>query len=120
MVEGAPGALGQALDVLLSNAARHGRGTVTVTVAPTDVWVELLVSDEGRMDIDQADALFIQRDQGGPHGIGLRLARRLVESEGGTIDVVSPNPTTLRIRLPLASANTHDLAHSETVGSSTT
>lgn len=99
-VVGAPGAVGQALDVLLANATKHGRGTVTVSIVPSDVWVELRVGDEGSIRLD-ADELFLERSRTDTHGIGLRLARRLIESEGGSLDLASTSPTVFRIRLPL-------------------
>lgn len=47
VIEASPGAAGQAIDVLLDNALRHGTGTVTVTVWATGQAVTVGVADEG-------------------------------------------------------------------------
>ncbi|MEZ5321361.1 MAG: HAMP domain-containing sensor histidine kinase [Microthrixaceae bacterium] len=98
----AQGAVGQALDVMLWNAARHGRGDVTVALDVTEGWVELTVADEGSITTDRAEEIFVQTQRGGGHGIGLPLARRVVEAEGGRLDLVSLDPTTFRVRLQLS------------------
>ncbi|MFE7352621.1 sensor histidine kinase [Streptomyces sp. NPDC057543] len=98
----------QILDVLLSNAATHGRGTVTVHAKATAGVVAVGVEDEGD-GIPEAgtDGVFERRGgeggrsggdaaQGGPaagsHGIGLALARSLAEAEGGRLFVSRPRP----------------------------
>jgi signal transduction histidine kinase len=100
-VRAAPGALGQAVDVLLSNALRHGGGQTTVAVRQVDGRVEVAVGDDGpgvhrsvrgRL-FDPAAATH------DGHGIGLPLARLLVEAEGGSLDLVDPDSATFRIRL---------------------
>lgn len=76
-------AIGQCLQVLLDNALEHGEGTITVHVSslpahdPTQRgWVRLCVSDEGPgFDPDAVP------------GRGLRLAKSLVQAEGGRIKV---------------------------------
>jgi signal transduction histidine kinase len=88
-------AVGQALQVLLDNAVAHGRGTVTVRVGPTlpaeeGPGVRVCVSDEGPgIDPRQADGRVGVDRGGGPlpltGGRGLRLARSLVEAEGGRL-----------------------------------
>lgn len=87
-VRGSEPLLRQALDCLLDNAVRHGEGTVTVTVRSTDDAVAVAVADEGagfapdgRADADAAG-----------HGIGLSLARRLVDTSGGRLVIADPGP----------------------------
>lgn len=103
-VRAAPGALGQAVDVLLSNALRHGGGTATVAVRTAGGRVEVAVSDEGRgVDASVRPRLFdpaAATPDG--HGIGLPLAKMLVDAEGGSIDLEDPGSATFRIVLPAA------------------
>lgn len=101
VIEAAPGAVGQTLDVLLWNAVRHGRGQVTVRVESDGDWAELTVRDQGSIDATSVDEMFVQSATIDDHGIGLPLARRIIESEGGRLDVASMSPTTFRIRLPI-------------------
>ena len=100
MVQAAPGAVGQALDVLVSNATVHGNGTIVIDIAVADAWVELTVADEGSISPEEADDVFVDRPTREGHGIGLPLARRLIEAEGGRLDLASRAPVTFRIRLP--------------------
>jgi signal transduction histidine kinase len=100
-VRAAPGALGQAVDVLLSNALCHGDGPATVTMRRVRGRVEVEISDAGPgVDPSVRARLF---DPAAPrpdgHGIGLPLARLLVDAEGGTLDLVDPATATFRIRL---------------------
>lgn len=94
-----PGGLGQAVDVLLDNALVHGSGSVTVRVQRLDRHGDLVVTDEGSGV--EADQLFTRRSGTDGHGLGLTLARTLVESDGGSLELVSPRPAAFRIRLPL-------------------
>jgi signal transduction histidine kinase len=98
-------ALGQSLQVLLDNALEHGAGTITVDVAEVAGGVRLCVSDEGagipaerelatlfaavdpRRDRAQRGTLL--HDEG---GLGLPLARSLVEAEGGRISIERARP----------------------------
>ncbi|HEX9683222.1 MAG TPA: HAMP domain-containing sensor histidine kinase [Acidimicrobiales bacterium] len=96
----AEGALGQAIDVLIDNARRHGRGAITVTVSSAGSHASVAVADEGRVSEDQAIALFSSAASPDGHGIGLRLARTLVEADGGRLDLVSANPTTFNLTVP--------------------
>jgi signal transduction histidine kinase len=85
----APVVLDEILDVLLSNAERHGEGAVTVaTERLGDRWLELQVGDEGPGFGGDAERAFLRRspDASG-HGIGLALARSLAEAEGGRLTV---------------------------------
>jgi signal transduction histidine kinase len=97
-----PAALRHSLDVLVTNAYDHGAGRTTITTAPAAAGgVTIDVSDEGPGFADP-DAAFTRRSADATgHGIGLTLARSLIEAEGGRLLVVRPGPSpTVRILLP--------------------
>ncbi len=80
------GAVRQILDVLVSNAVRHGDGVVTVAARNVPGGVAIEVVDEGRGVPGDSDAIFTRRGSAGEdHGIGLALARSLAEAEGGRL-----------------------------------
>ena len=96
-------AIRQVLGVLLDNALRHGRGTVTVATRETAQAVAVDIADEGR--IDTPDQLFVRRSPAAAgHGIGLALARSLTEAEGGRLLLSRQEPTTFTLLLPLVPA----------------
>ena len=103
-VRAAAGAVGQALDVLIDNALRHGAGRVRVTVERAVDHGLITVEDEGGgIATDVGDGLFERRPAGpGQHGIGLALARTLVEADGGRLKLVRTAPAAFRITLPAA------------------
>ena len=103
-VVAAVGAVGQVLDILLSNAARHGEGTVVVRVSDDERHARFEVEDGGRgIEPANAGALFERNDNSDDHhGIGLALARTLVATEGGTITLVRATPPILRVEFPRA------------------
>ena len=80
-------AIAQALDVLLDNAWHHGRGTVTVEARDIAMGVAITVTDEGPGIDTGADDIFRRHRTGTAatrgEGIGLALARSLVDGEGG-------------------------------------
>jgi signal transduction histidine kinase len=84
----------QVLDVLVANAATHGRGAVTVRARETAGVLALDIEDEGPGVPDDLDP-FTRRDgngYGNGHGIGLALARSLVDAEGGRLFLSRPGP----------------------------
>jgi signal transduction histidine kinase len=84
-------AIRQILDVLVSNAERHGRGAVTISArssAPGAVVIQ--VTDEGRSTLD-AQHIFDRRTDGS-HGVGLALARTLAEAEGARLILERAGP----------------------------
>ena len=103
-VRAAAGAVGQALDVLLDNALRHGAGPVRVVVESAGDHGQVTVEDQGPGIAPEASAALFERPAGGPgaHGIGLALARTLVQADGGRLDLVRASPASFRITLPLA------------------
>ncbi len=93
-----PDRLHQALSNLVANALRHtpAGGRITLSAERAAGGVELVVADTGA-GIDAADLPFIfdrfwrgdrARGRGGS-GLGLPIARRLVEAHGGAITVDS-------------------------------
>jgi signal transduction histidine kinase len=90
-------AVRQVLAVLLDNAARHGAGTVTLTVRDADGALAFDVADDGPGLDDVVPPL--PGTTG--HGIGLVLARRLAEAEGGRLWLSRPAPPVFTLLLPL-------------------
>lgn len=97
------GALRQVLSVLLDNASVHGAGTVTVSTREALGAVAVDVSDEGPPLQVRDDELFERRrDRASGHGIGLALARRLAEAEGGRLHLGRTAPPTFTLLLRVA------------------
>jgi signal transduction histidine kinase len=93
------------VDVLLDNALIHGRGTVTVAIESSDHAIQVDVGDEGTSPVD-ADP-FSDRRTETRHGIGLRLARTLAESQGGELGLDERPTTVFRLVLPDAGHVVH-------------
>ena len=93
-----PAVVTHIVDVLLDNALVHGRGTVTVHARATPSAVEVEVGDEGTPPVE-ADPFSERRPDSG-HGIGLRLARTLTESQGGRLDLEEGPRTVFQLTLP--------------------
>jgi signal transduction histidine kinase len=104
VAQASPGAVGQALDVLLENALEHGSGAVTVTVGAADGGALVTVADEGAGIPEEAEQAIFERGSSlaGGSGVGLHLARALVEADGGRIVLASRAPTRFEIRLRAA------------------
>jgi signal transduction histidine kinase len=93
--------LREALDVLLDNALRHGAGTVTVTVRAGAATVVVEVSDEGAGVSSALSAHIFDRgvSTASSSGIGLPLARSLVESDGGRLELRQREPPVFALYL---------------------
>jgi PAS domain S-box-containing protein len=116
-VIGDAGRLAQVVDNLLSNALKFtpSGGGVHIRVSQTSTTALIEVADSG-IGIPQGEqaALFsrffrterAQRDAVAGVGLGLSIAKALVEAHGGDIDFSSSDEegTTFRVRLPLAEA----------------
>jgi hypothetical protein len=95
-------ALSQILDVLIDNADQHGAGAITVTVRTLDDAVAIDVADEGPRLLGDPAVMFERRT--GPaagHGIGLALARRLAEAQGGRLRLAIPGAPGLHPAAPV-------------------
>jgi signal transduction histidine kinase len=94
-----PDRLLQVLDVLVANAAAHGRGQVRVTVRDVVDGLAIDVADEGRLTADPTRVF--ARGVGSGTGIGLALAREVAESVGGRLLLTTTDPTVFGVVLPL-------------------
>jgi signal transduction histidine kinase len=86
------------VDVLVDNALRHGRGDVRLVVDRDDALAWIDVADDGERPTDRDVFAEGSGDRG--HGIGLRLARTLAESVGGSLTLLDTATTTFRLALP--------------------
>ena len=115
-IEVDPDRIGQVLGNLLDNALRHTDpgGSVRVSCAGEGGWVRYRVTDSGEgIAAEHLPHVFdrfyradVARDRlHGGSGIGLTIARALVEAHEGTIEAASPGPgygATFTVRLPAA------------------
>jgi signal transduction histidine kinase len=101
-----PDKLAQVVGNLVENALRHGGGTVTVTLTATATGAELTVADEGEGIAPQAAGRvftkFWRGSRRGGTGLGLYIAKGLVEAHGGSIeaDRAQSGGALLRVTLP--------------------
>lgn len=96
-----PAAGAQILDVLIDNAAVHGRGAITVRAHGTGGIVAIDVTDEGPPLDREAHELFARRN-GSDRGIGLPYARKLAAAEGARLTLAAHAPPTFRLLVAVA------------------
>jgi signal transduction histidine kinase/CheY-like chemotaxis protein len=106
--------LHQVLDNLIDNAIKYGATRIDIRVGSQSGSALLEVEDDGEgMEAELIDGLFEPFKQGpqtlartrGGLGLGLALARRLVDAHGGTIGAASPGRgkgSRFTVKLPLA------------------
>ncbi|MGO1481382.1 MAG: ATP-binding protein [Brachybacterium sp.] len=102
-VWGSTGPLTQVIATLVENALAHGAGRTTLKVRRNDHSTVVEVSDEGGgIDPELGSSIF-ERAVSGPSssgtGVGLALARTLVEDDGGRLELLTENPTTFGVFL---------------------
>ncbi len=101
-------ALRTVLDVLLSNALTHGAGTVRLAARAAEETVVIEVSDEGSGVTGEPNRIFHRRSaESRGTGIGLALARSLVEADGGRLELMRAVPPTFAVLLPMARPGAH-------------
>ena len=102
-----PSSLSQAIATLVENSLKYGAGTVTVStrkgVSSRSIFVE--VTDEGEgVSEEIAPHIFRRGVSGhGSSGIGLALAKDLIEADGGRIELTSRQPVVFTISLSAVS-----------------
>jgi signal transduction histidine kinase len=101
-----PARLREAIGVLLDNALRHGEGSVVVSARGEDGTVVIEVSDGGAGVPDELAAHIFERgvSGGGSTGVGLALARALVDADGGRLELSTARPATFAVFLPVPKA----------------
>src|SRR5262249_41047978 len=94
---------------VLDNAQRHAKSTVAVELEANGHTAELFVTDDGPgVPVDQRARVFDRfarvddgRDrQSGGAGLGLAIARRIVEGHGGTISIADSSAGTPLVGRP--------------------
>ncbi|WP_436492133.1 ATP-binding protein [Actinokineospora sp. HUAS TT18] len=107
LAKATPARLREAIGVLLDNALRHGGGTVILTARPGDAaTVVVEVTDAGAGVPDELVPHIFDRgvSGAGSTGLGLALARALVDSDGGRLELSTARPATFTVFLPVPRA----------------
>jgi signal transduction histidine kinase len=114
-VRGNNAMLRHALDVLLDNARRHGAGPVHIAHHVAADTVTISITDEGPGFTDDFVAHRTPGTHNGEshHGLGLPLARRLVEAQPGRLTIARSNLHP-RIEIVLRRADTPSSSHAGT------
>jgi signal transduction histidine kinase len=108
MITTAPRPLLQVIDVLLENALRHGAGATSLEVRTTPTHGLLFVVDEGHIEPAMVDRIFERTYRSATSagsGIGLALARTIVDATGGRLRVSTADPTAFELSFRLAPAS---------------
>jgi signal transduction histidine kinase len=107
VVRATPARLREAIGVLLDNALQHGGGTVTLNARTGEGTAVIEVSDNGPgVPDDLAGHIFERGVSGhGSTGVGLALARALVDADGGRMQLATARPATFLIFLPVPKAD---------------
>ena len=106
VVRATPGRLREALGVLVDNALQHGRGAVAITARRAAGTVVIEVSDEGAGVPTAIIGHVFARgiSTASSTGIGLGLARALIEADGGRLELRRPSPPVFAVFLAAASS----------------
>ena len=114
-VIGDPEQLARVIRNLFENAQRYASSTVTVELATKEKDAEIVIADDGPgippSEKEQVFDRFMRLDEArsrrsGGIGLGLSIAREIVEAHGGTIAVTeAAKGARVAVRLPLATAN---------------
>jgi signal transduction histidine kinase len=101
-----PARLREAVGALVENALRHGGGTITVSARMGEGTVVIEVGDGGPgVPAELAPHVFDRGVSGDSStGLGLALARALVEADGGRLELARARPATFAIFLPVPKA----------------
>lgn len=102
-----PARIREAVGALVDNAVKHGGGTVTLSARAAENSLLIEVSDNGAgVPEDLVPHVFDRGvSVGSSTGLGLALARALVEADGGRLELSRVRPATFTIFLPAARAD---------------
>ncbi len=114
-VSGNKAAITQVISIVLENAIKYSPpgSAVEITSTPRRQFASVQISDHGS-GIDKKDQPFIfdrfyqadtsrhKQENGGGYGLGLSIARHIIEEQGGQISVTSTNGkgSTFKIEIP--------------------
>ncbi|MGC4934582.1 sensor histidine kinase [Gordonia sp. DT30] len=120
-----PGRLREAVSVLVDNALQHGAGRCRIDVGElTGDMVRITIADEGPGVADDIAQSIFRRgfsagSGAGPagNGVGLSLARALVEADGGRLELANRRPAVFSIVVPSVAPEPDGSAASEESGS---
>lgn len=104
--------LREAVGALVDNALQHGEGTVTITARTGENALQVEVSDAGPGVPEELVPHVFDRGVSAQSstGLGLALARTLIEADGGRLELFRARPPVFRMYLP--AARTDDVAAS--------
>jgi signal transduction histidine kinase len=102
-----PARIREAVGALVENAIHHGAGAVMITARATENSVVIEVSDAGTGVPEELVPHVFDRgvSVGSSTGLGLALARALVEADGGRLELSRARPAMFTIFLPVARAD---------------
>jgi len=87
------------VDIILDNSLQHGAGETRIDTHPAPGGIVISISDQGSGIATAEQEAVFQRHQGSGNGIGLALARTLVEADGGRLLLADPARAEFRIVL---------------------
>jgi signal transduction histidine kinase len=99
------GAAGQAIDVLVENALRHGGGALVVQAQRRGDHAVVAVADDGPGIPDELVRSVFERGVSGAGGtgLGLAIAREALAARGGRLELVQRRPARFEAWLPAGS-----------------
>lgn len=97
-----PGGLAQVLATLLDNSLTHGAGRVDIRCRREESFIVIEVADHGAGIATELVPRIFERAVSGAAstGLGLALARAIVESDGGRLELVRARPAGFAVFLP--------------------
>ena len=102
-----PARIREAVGALLDNAIQHGAGTVSLSARAAETSLLVEVTDAGAGVPEELVPHVFDRgvSVGSSTGLGLALARALVEADGGRLELSRARPPVFTIFLPAARAD---------------
>lgn len=102
-----PTRIREAVGALVDNAIQHGGGTVTLSARSAESSILVEVADSGAGVPEELVPHVFDRgvSVGSSTGLGLALARALVEADGGRLELSRARPAMFTIFLPAARAD---------------